>query len=61
MLNPVAMSIIANTFTDKAGRAKAIGMWDRSPDSAWPAARCSGVLVSGIGWRSIFWINIPLG
>ena len=27
MLNPVAMSIIANTFTDDAGRAKAIGVW----------------------------------
>ncbi len=27
MLNPVAMSIIANTFTDPAERARAIGVW----------------------------------
>ena len=27
MLNPVAMSIIANTFTEPKARARAIGMW----------------------------------
>src|SRR5580700_2123761 len=27
MLNPVAMSIIVNTFTDRAERARAIGVW----------------------------------
>src|SRR5258707_5206233 len=29
MLNPVAMSIITNTFTDPAERARAIGVWGR--------------------------------
>src|SRR3954454_15989482 len=27
MLNPVAMSIIANTFTDQRERAQAVGVW----------------------------------
>ena len=27
MLNPVAMSIVTNTFTDPAERARAIGLW----------------------------------
>jgi MFS family permease len=27
MLNPVAMSIITNTFTDPRERAQAIGVW----------------------------------
>src|ERR1700728_1217395 len=27
MLNPVAMSIVTNTFTDRAERARAIGIW----------------------------------
>ena len=27
MLNPVAMSIITNTFTEPAERARAIGVW----------------------------------
>jgi EmrB/QacA subfamily drug resistance transporter len=62
MLNPVATAIIANTFTDDAGRAKAIGVWG---SVAGLSLACGpvlgGVLVSGIGWRSIFWINVPVG
>jgi len=62
MLNPVAMAIIANTFTDDAARARAIGVWG---SVAGLALACGpvlgGILVSGIGWRSIFWINVPVG
>ena len=62
MLNPVAMSIIANTFTDKAGRARAIGMWGSVAGLSLASGPVlGGLLVSGIGWRSIFWINIPIG
>ncbi|MDE3206589.1 MAG: DHA2 family efflux MFS transporter permease subunit [Acidobacteriota bacterium] len=62
MLNPVAMSIIANTFTDGAGRARAIGMWGSVAGLSLASGPVlGGLLVSGIGWRSIFWINIPIG
>ncbi|MGP0049515.1 MAG: MFS transporter [Solirubrobacteraceae bacterium] len=62
MLNPVAMSIIANTFTDRAGRAKAIGMWGSVAGLSLASGPVlGGVLVSAIGWRSIFWINVPVG
>ena len=62
MLNPVAMSIIANTFTDRAGRAKAIGLWGSVAGLSLAFGPVlGGVLVSGIGWRSIFWINVPVG
>jgi EmrB/QacA subfamily drug resistance transporter len=62
MLNPVAMSIIVNTFTDPKERARAVGIWGAVVGlslALGPVA--GGVLVSGIGWRSIFWINIPIG
>jgi EmrB/QacA subfamily drug resistance transporter len=62
MLNPVAMSIITNTFTDPRERAQAIGVWGAVVGVSMALGPVvGGVLVSSIGWRSIFWINIPIG
>src|SRR5262245_32505135 len=62
MLNPVAMSIIRNTFTDPAERARAIGVWGSVFGvSMAPGPIAGGVLVSSVGWRGIFWVNIPVG
>jgi EmrB/QacA subfamily drug resistance transporter len=62
MLNPVAMSIITNVFTDRRERATAIGIWGAVVGVS-PALGpvIGGALVDTIGWRSIFWINIPVG
>ncbi len=62
MLNPVAMSIIVNTFTDPRERARAIGVWAGVVGVSLALGPVlGGALVDGIGWRSIFWINIPIG
>jgi EmrB/QacA subfamily drug resistance transporter len=62
MLNPVAMSIITNTFTDRAERARAIGVWG----ATWGLSMAlgpvvGGLLVDSVGWRGVFWVNIPVG
>jgi EmrB/QacA subfamily drug resistance transporter len=62
MLNPVAMSIITNTFTERKERARAIGIWGGVVGLSMALGPVvGGVLVSAIGWRSIFWVNIPVG
>ena len=62
MLTPVAMSIIVNTFTDPKERARAIGVWGAVFGLAMAAGPLlGGVLIETIGWRSIFWVNVPVG
>jgi len=62
MLNPVAMSIITNTFTEKRERARAIGVWGGVVGLSMAAGPLvGGALVETIGWRSIFWLNVPVG
>ncbi|WP_060884784.1 MFS transporter [Streptomyces caniscabiei] len=62
MLNPVAMSIITNTFTDPRERARAIGIWGAVVGISMAAGPIiGGLLVESVGWRSIFWINLPVG
>jgi EmrB/QacA subfamily drug resistance transporter len=61
MLNPVAMSIITNTFTEPKERARAIGVWGGVVGlsmSVGPVV--GGALVDSAGWRYIFWINVPV-
>jgi EmrB/QacA subfamily drug resistance transporter len=62
MLNPVAMSIIRNVFTAARERAQAIGMWGATVGISLALGPVvGGTLVQSVGWRSIFWINIPVG
>jgi EmrB/QacA subfamily drug resistance transporter len=62
MLNPVAMSIIVSVFTGRRERARAVGVWGSAIGITVAAGPVlGGVLVSAIGWRSVFWVNVPIG
>ncbi|MEY9844591.1 EmrB/QacA subfamily drug resistance transporter [Streptacidiphilus sp. BW17] len=62
MLNPVALSIITHAFPDPRERARAIGLWGTTVGLSLAAGPVvGGFLVASAGWRSIFWINIPVG
>src|SRR6476646_6368857 len=52
MLNPVAMSIITNTFTEPAERARAIGVWGGVVGISMAGGPLGGgALVGSGGWR----------
>jgi EmrB/QacA subfamily drug resistance transporter len=61
MLNPVAMSIITATFTDRKQRARAVGFWSAVVGvSMGLGPVVGGALTDTIGWRAIFWVNVPI-
>lgn len=62
MLMPVTLSIIANTYRSPAARSRAIGVWAGISGLAAAAGPLvGGALTSAVGWRAIFWINLPIG
>lgn len=62
MLNPVALSIIANTFPEPKARARAIGVWGAVAGLALAIGPVvGGALTGSLGWRSVFWVNLPIG
>jgi EmrB/QacA subfamily drug resistance transporter len=61
MLNPVAMSIITNVFTDPRERGRAIGAWGATVGVSLALGPIvGGALTQAVDWRAIFWINVPI-
>jgi EmrB/QacA subfamily drug resistance transporter len=62
MLNPVALSIIANAFPEPKARGRAVGIWGAVAGlSLGIGPLIGGALTETMGWRWIFWINPPVG
>jgi EmrB/QacA subfamily drug resistance transporter len=62
MLTPVAMAILANSFPEPKERARAIGVWGGVVGISMAAGPIlGGLLVESAGWRSVFWLNVPIG
>ena len=59
---PLALSIIAFTFEDKQKRAQAMGLWSAVfAVAAVFGPLLGGPLIDNFSWRSVFYINVPIG
>lgn len=59
---PLALSIIAFTFEDRQKRAQAMGLWSAVFGvSAVFGPLLGGPLIDNFSWRSVFYINVPIG
>ncbi|MFE9676759.1 MFS transporter [Streptomyces sp. NPDC006259] len=61
MLSPVALAIVVNAMPDRRERARAIGVWASVFGLSMAAGPVTGgALIAAFGWRSVFWINMPV-
>jgi MFS family permease len=61
LMAPTALSILVTTFEDDAERNTALAVWGAVGGvGATVALLVGGVLTDAIGWRAIFFINIPI-
>ncbi|GAA1768026.1 MFS transporter [Luedemannella helvata] len=62
LLVPGAMAMISHLAGDQARRARLLGAWGGLSGAAIAfGPPLGGWLTDAFGWRSIFWINVPLG
>ena len=59
---PSSLSLLTHSYSDDRTRARMLGTWSAivgCSSSLGPLV--GGILVHGFGWRSVFWVNVPLG
>jgi MFS transporter, DHA2 family, methylenomycin A resistance protein len=61
-LGACSLALLNHTYPDPRERARAVGLWTAGGAAALAAGPLAGgLLVATVGWRSIFFINLPLG
>ena len=62
IVSPTSLSIVSSSFAEGRERNRALGLWTAAAGlGGTSGAILGGVLTSGLGWASIFVINIPVG
>ena len=62
VLSPATLTIIMTTFTDGRERHRAFAMWSAVAGAGGASgAILGGVLTSGLSWRWVLFVNVPIG
>ena len=62
MLAPATLAVLNTSFTEERARARAFGAWSASGGVGGMAgAVAGGAITTGLSWRWVFLINVPIG
>ena len=62
IISPAALSIITTTFAEGAERNRALGIWGAVAGAGGAAGvLLGGILTSGLSWRWVLFVNVPIG
>src|SRR4051794_9640208 len=62
LLAPATLAVINTAFTDPPARARAFGAWSAAGGVGGMAgAIAGGAITTGLSWRWVFLINVPIG
>jgi MFS transporter, DHA2 family, methylenomycin A resistance protein len=61
LMLPASLALLSQIFTDLEQRSHAVSVWANTVSIGFAAGpSLGGVLTSALGWRSIFWLNVPV-
>jgi MFS transporter, DHA2 family, methylenomycin A resistance protein len=61
-LVPCSLALLNHAYREPAERLRALGIWAAGASMALAAGPIvGGLLIAAIGWRTIFFINLPIG
>jgi DHA2 family methylenomycin A resistance protein-like MFS transporter len=62
VLVPCSLTLLNHAYPEQRARGRAVGLWAAGASVALSAGPLvGGVLIASLGWRSIFFINAPVG
>lgn len=61
VMTPASLAILIQAMPGRVERGRAIGAWSATTGVSMVAGPVlGGLLVESLGWRSVFWVNIPI-